>query len=50
MDDKIVDILRDDIKEIKSDIKILLGLKNKVYGFVIGVSAIISVACNLLLK
>lgn len=50
MDDKIVDIMLSDIKDIKSDVKSLLELKNKALGAIIGVSAIVTVAMNFLFK
>ena len=49
-DDQVIDIIRDDIKEIRSDVKTLLGLKNKVYGLIIGVSGIVTVLFNCFFK
>ena len=50
MDDKIVDIMLSDIKDIKSDVKSLLELKNKALGAIICLSAIVTMAFNYLLK
>ena len=40
--------LREDVKEIKKDVKELLGLKYKIIGFVLAISTIISLAFGLL--
>lgn len=39
-----------EIKDINSDVKSLLELKNKALGAIIGVSAIVTMAFNYILK
>jgi len=50
MEHEIIDMLREDIREIKKDVKTILALKNKVYGIVFGVSAVVSLGFNYIFK
>jgi len=40
MDDKVIDMILSDLKELKRDVKSLIALKYQIFGIVIGVSLI----------
>ena len=50
MNDLIVEMLKDDIKDIKKDVKQLLAFKNRIYGVILFSSVLISLAVNLIPK
>lgn len=43
-------MLRDDIKEIRADIKTLLGFRAQSIGIVVGISAFVSIIGNCLMQ
>jgi hypothetical protein len=49
-DEQLILILREDLKEIKKDIKVLLAFKNKIYGVILTSSVLISLAVNVGVK
>ena len=49
-DDQIIQMLREDLKEVKKDVKALLGFKNRIMGVILTSSLVISFASNYLMK
>jgi hypothetical protein len=46
---EVVNMIRDDVKEIKGDIKDLLRVKNRMIGFILGTSTLCTLLGNILI-
>lgn len=50
MDDKIIQVILDDIKDIKQDVKSLLAVKYQLFGIATGVAFIVTLLWDIVLK
>jgi len=50
MEKELLEYIRDDLKELKKDVKVLLQYKNYSLGIVAGITLVISIGVNIFLN